>query len=72
MMRLQLPRLFSPLRAAPALYGHTGVSGSWLFHCPELCLILSGTVDQIAGAAVPFRFVPRLATKLDAMGVRGS
>jgi CubicO group peptidase (beta-lactamase class C family) len=72
MLRFRLPRLFSPLRATPALFGHTGVSGSWLFHCPDLRLTLSGTVDQIAGAAVPFRFVPRLVRQLDAMGVRGT
>jgi hypothetical protein len=31
---------------APAVIGHTGSTGSWLFQCPQLDLLLSGTVDQ--------------------------
>jgi D-alanyl-D-alanine carboxypeptidase len=60
MMRFRTPRFLSPFRPAPSMVGHTGVTGSWLFHCPELDLILSGTVDQATAAAVPFWFVPKL------------
>jgi len=60
MMRLKMPRLFTPFKPVPAVIGHTGVSGSWLFYCPELDLYLCGTVDQITAAALPFRFVPKL------------
>ncbi len=60
MMRLKMPRLFNPLRPIPAIIGHTGVSGSWLFYCPERDLYLCGTVDQLTAAALPFRFVPKL------------
>jgi len=45
--------------------GHTGVNGSWLFHSPELDVIVAGTVDQMTAGAVPFRLVPRLLTMLE-------
>jgi D-alanyl-D-alanine carboxypeptidase len=60
MMRFQIPRLFSPFRAVPAVVGHTGATGSWLFYCPELELVYCGTVDQIAAGAAPFGLTPKL------------
>lgn len=42
------------------LVGHSGATGTWLFHCPELDLSLAGTVDQIRGQAIPFNFMLRL------------
>lgn len=65
MMRFHIPRLFSPLRPTPPVIGHSGATGSWLFYCPELDVYLAGTVDQIAAAAVPFRFVPKLLRVLN-------
>ena len=59
-MRFKMPRFFSLFNPIPAVLGHTGVSGSWLFFCPERNLILSGTVNQVAAAGLPFRFIPRL------------
>ncbi len=60
MMRFRIPRLFSLLHSAPPVIGHSGATGSWLFYCPELDVYLAGTVDQVAAAATPFRFVPKL------------
>jgi D-alanyl-D-alanine carboxypeptidase len=40
-----------------ALTGHSGVTGTWLFHCPELDVHLAGTVDRTGGRAVPFRIM---------------
>jgi D-alanyl-D-alanine carboxypeptidase len=59
-MRYQLPRLLAPFRPPPAVLGHTGSTGTWLFHAPELDLYLVGAVNQIAAAPLPFRFVPRV------------
>lgn len=59
-MRFKIPRLLTPIKPVPAIVGHTGVSGSWLFYCPELKLVLAGTANQYSAAATPFRFVPRL------------
>lgn len=61
MMRFALPRVFTPWRPLPPVVGHTGSTGSWLFHCPAYDLLFAGTVDQANAGAVPFRtVVPRL------------
>jgi CubicO group peptidase (beta-lactamase class C family) len=59
-MRFRLPRLFTGMRQMPAVIGHTGSTGAWLFYCEELDLLLAGTVDQATAGAVPYRVVPRL------------
>ena len=59
-LRFRPPWFLAPGRARPTLLGHTGASGSWLFHCPEHDVYLAGTVDQTTAAAVPYRISPRL------------
>jgi len=56
-MRFALPRLLSPLRAAPVLVGHSGASGAVLFHAPDLDLYISGTVNQIAARSLAYRLM---------------
>jgi D-alanyl-D-alanine carboxypeptidase len=63
-IRYRLPRLFTPFQPVPEVVGHSGVTGSWIFHCPELDIITAGTVDQATAAPVPYRFVPRLLRAL--------
>ena len=63
-MRFRLPRLLNAMQPMPTLYGHTGSSGSWLFHAPERGLYLAGTVDEVSSAAVPYRLVPALLRRL--------
>lgn len=58
--RFQIPRWLPPFRHMPAVIGHTGSTGSWLFHCPELDLYLAGTVDQGTAGAVPYGLVPKV------------
>lgn len=58
LMRFELSRLLAGGRRLPTLVGHTGSTGSWLWHVPELDLVVAGTVDQTSAAAVPFRSVP--------------
>src|SRR5690606_8604032 len=41
------------------LAGHSGVTGTWLFHCPEYDLHLTGTVDQTTARALPFQIMTR-------------
>lgn len=60
MMRFRMPRLFTPFHPMPAVVGHTGAVGSFLFFCPELDVFFAGTVGQLTAAAAPFRIVPRL------------
>lgn len=64
MMRFRLPRWLTPFAPAPALIGHSGSTGSWLFAAPELGLMLAGTVDEVTSGAVPFRFLPRVLRML--------
>lgn len=60
MMRFRMPRFMTPFRPMPAVVGHTGAVGSFLFFCPELDVFFAGTVGQLTAAAAPFRIVPRL------------
>ncbi len=65
MMRFKMPRLFTPFRPMPALIGHTGAVGSWLFYCEKLDLITTGTVSQVTGAPAPFKILPKLLRILE-------
>ena len=58
--RFRVPRVRTPTGAVPTMVGHSGSTGSWLFHCAQLDLLLSGTVDQATAGAVPFRFLPKV------------
>ena len=69
MMRFKIPRLFSPLRSVPAVMGHSGATGSWLFYCEELDVLLAGTVNQLSAGAVPFRFIPKVLKILAETGI---
>ena len=59
-MRFRLPRFLTPFRPVPQVVGHTGSTGTWLFHAPEPDLFLAGAVSQIAAGAIPFKVVPRV------------
>ena len=63
-MRFRLPRLFTPAAPMPAVLGHTGSTGCWLFFCPELDVLLAGSVDEATAGAVPFRTVPKILSAL--------
>jgi len=63
-MRFGLPRFLTPFRPVPQVVGHTGSTGTWLFHAPEPDLYLVGAVNQITAGAVPFRVVPRVLRAL--------
>jgi D-alanyl-D-alanine carboxypeptidase len=59
-MRFRLPRFLTPFRPVPQVVGHTGSTGTWLFHAPEPDLFLAGAVSQITAGAIPFKVVPRV------------
>ncbi|PXY18883.1 serine hydrolase domain-containing protein [Prauserella muralis] len=59
-MFFNVGRLMTAGRSPLTLVGHSGATGTWLFHCPELDLHLAGTVDQTHGQALPFRLVARM------------
>jgi CubicO group peptidase (beta-lactamase class C family) len=59
-MRFRLPRIFAPLHPMPPVLGHTGSTGCWLFYCPQLDMLLSGSVDEVTSGALPYRVVPKI------------
>ena len=60
LMRFGLPRVFTSMRKLPAVIGHTGSTGCWLFWCPEFDLYFSGSVDESSAGAIPYRVIPGL------------
>ncbi len=56
-MLFTVGRVMSSGRRPVTLVGHSGATGTWLFHCPELDLHLAGTVDQTHGEAIPFQLM---------------
>jgi D-alanyl-D-alanine carboxypeptidase len=58
-MRYAPSRLMSPLYRIPPVVGHTGSTATWLFHCPELDVVVAGAFD-VAKPPLPFRFVPQV------------
>jgi D-alanyl-D-alanine carboxypeptidase len=59
-MVFHVNRLNAPGRRPLTLVGHSGATGTWLFHCPELDLHLAGTVDQAKGQRAPFSVMARM------------
>jgi CubicO group peptidase (beta-lactamase class C family) len=58
-MRYAPPRRMSPLFRVPPVVGHTGSTATWLFHCPDLDLVVAGAFD-VAQPPLPFRFLPQV------------
>jgi CubicO group peptidase (beta-lactamase class C family) len=65
MMRFAPSRAMAMGRRLPPLLGHTGSTASWLWYSPSLGLLLAGTADQAAKAALPFRAIPLALHGLD-------
>jgi CubicO group peptidase (beta-lactamase class C family) len=71
-MRFRLPRWLTPTAPMPAVLGHTGSTGCWLFYCPEWDMALSGSVEEATAGAVPFRIVPKILSILRRLEVVAS
>ena len=59
-MFFRVGRVAAPGRDPVTLVGHSGATGTWLFHSPELDLHLAGTIDQARGQSMPFRIMTRM------------
>lgn len=58
-MRYAPSRWMSPLFPVPPVVGHTGSTATWLFHCPDLSVVLAGAFN-VAQPPLPYRFLPRV------------
>ncbi|GAB3443988.1 hypothetical protein GCM10027570_12750 [Streptomonospora sediminis] len=58
-MFFRVNRAMAAGRRPVTLIGHSGATGTWLFHCPELDVHLVGTVDRTDGHAIPFQLMTR-------------
>jgi len=68
LMRFRVPRFGPRLH----LIGHSGSTGCWLFHCPQLDVYLAGSVDQATAGALPYRFLPKVLRALERGNLRSS
>ncbi len=64
MMRFCLPRLFTPFRPMPAVIGHSGSTGCWLFYAPKAEFFLAGSVEEVTAGALPYRLIPKMLSAL--------
>jgi CubicO group peptidase (beta-lactamase class C family) len=67
LMRYAPARWMLPFFAIPPLIGHTGSTATWLFHSPDLGVILAGAFD-VAQPPLPFRFLPHVLRAVAATG----
>lgn len=58
-MGFGVSRINLPRSAPVTLVGHSGSTGTWLFSCPELGVVLAGTVDQTQAQVLPFQIMVR-------------
>jgi CubicO group peptidase (beta-lactamase class C family) len=60
LMRIKLPRIFSPFSPSPELVGHSGATSAFLFQSDRGGLLTAGTLNQIDNQARPVRLMFRL------------
>ena len=62
-MRYQLPRWMTG-RRVPPMFGHSGSTGSFLFHIPDVGCHVAGSFNQFAEPNRPFRLLPQVAVAI--------
>ncbi|WEO77862.1 serine hydrolase [Cryobacterium sp. SO2] len=60
-MRFQIPRLLSPFAPIPVLVGHSGSTGTVLYHSPQHDLFITGAVNKLDSATVMHQYLARMA-----------
>ncbi|WP_343293172.1 serine hydrolase domain-containing protein [Vandammella animalimorsus] len=61
LQRLKLPWLLDPLRRAPPLLGHLGLSGALALYCPQRQIAIAGTVNQLSAPGAALRLALRIS-----------
>lgn len=60
LMRYELPGFYG----IPAFIGHSGLSGAFVWYCPERDLYVAGTVNQLNKPGTSYRLLARLVSAL--------
>jgi CubicO group peptidase (beta-lactamase class C family) len=60
LMRIKMPKIFSPFTANPELIGHSGASSAFLFQSDLGGILIGGTLNQIDNQARPVRLMLKL------------
>lgn len=60
-MRYKLPKAYG----VPEVIGHSGLSGAFMWYCPEKDLFIAGTVNQLHKPGTSYRMVARLLSVLE-------
>jgi CubicO group peptidase (beta-lactamase class C family) len=64
LMRIKMPRVFSPFKPSAEFIGHSGASGSFAFAVPARGLYLAGTVNQAQAPGRPIRLMMHMENAL--------
>lgn len=60
LMRVKIPKLFSPFSTAPELIGHSGATSAFLFQSIPGKILIAGTLNQVDNQARPVRLMMKL------------
>ena len=66
LMRIKLPRIFSPFSPTPELVGHSGVSSAFLFYNDEAQIYIAGTLNQLENPGRPVRLMLKIMNLVNA------
>ena len=60
LMRIKMPKIFSPFTASPELIGHSGATSAFLFQSDMGGLLIAGTLNQVDNQARVVRLMLKL------------
>ena len=60
LMRIKMPKIFSPFSASPELIGHSGATSAFLFQSDLGGIMLAGTLNQVDNQARPVRLILKI------------
>lgn len=64
MMRFNLPAYLNGFKPFPLLIGHSGITGSFAYYCPDKKVFITGTTNQIKHPAFAFRLLMKILDEI--------
>jgi CubicO group peptidase (beta-lactamase class C family) len=65
LMRIKMPKIFSPFTASPELIGHSGATSAFLFQSDQGGLLIGGTLNQVDNQGRPVRLMLNLVNMVN-------